>query len=310
MGMVIGHPGLASSFLDAYRGSAAALDVPQERLEASLRGLWERGQAAWPGVALGAPALAGQLGEQAPSDAAISAWLDEVPAADVFLACACALGLAPAIRAFDATFLARTNRFLRSLRPTQELVAETRQELSLRLFVDAPGRPPKIRGYRGRGSLERWVGVAALRTALDLMRRQKRREHGSDRESLERSDDTIAAALVQRRDPEVALVRARYQSEFLAAFRDAMASLSPRERTLLRLTLLEGLTPGRIAAVYGVHRTTAMRWIEATQEAVLARTRSGLMGRLRLSSSECDGILAVMRSHIPWSIASLLRETA
>ncbi len=309
MGMASGHPGLASSFLHAYRGAAAAVDGPRERLEASLHELWERGRVAWPGVALAAPALAAYLGERAPSDAALSAWLDEVRAADMFLACACALGLAPAIRAFDATFLVRTNLYLRSLRPTRELVAETRQELLLSLFVDAPGRPPKIRGYRGRGPLDRWVGVAALRTALDLMRRQKWRERGGDEDLLERSDGPIAAALAHVRDPELALVRARCQDDFVAAFRDAMSSLTPRERTLLRLAFLEGLTPAKIGVVYGVHRTTAMRWIEATQEAVLARTRSGLMGRLRLSSSECDRVLAVMQSDIPWSLASLLRET-
>jgi RNA polymerase sigma-70 factor (ECF subfamily) len=272
-----------------------------------LHDLWEQGQSVWPGIGLDAAALAAYVRDRAPADSEFEAWLKGLRPDDAFLACACSLGRPEAVRAFDETLLSRTGFFLRSLRPSAELVAETREELLSSLFVDAPGRPPKIRDYELRSTLQRWLAVAALRTALNLLRRQ--RSHVRCRVAQEFGDGELADLVAPGCDPELDLVRLKYKDDFVAAFREAMASLPPRERGLLRLAFVDGLTPGKIAVVYGVHRTTAMRWIEAAQEEVLQRTRSRLIDRLGLTPSECDSIVALLRSHVHVTLSSLLNGT-
>jgi RNA polymerase sigma-70 factor (ECF subfamily) len=296
---------LVSSFIGTYRGADPPAHV-RERLEAALHDIGERGQSAWPDVALDVAVLAAYLGERAPPEAELAPWLDEIRARDIFLACACALGTPRAIRAFDTAFLERLSFHLRSLRPTPELVAETKQELLVSLFVGAPGSAPKIRQYGGRGTLDRWVCVTAVRTALDLLRRQKKHHRYDEGGRHELDEHEVADAVATGRDPDLQLLRMSHEDDFVAALREAMSSLAPRERALLRFMFVDGLTPARIGVVYGIHRTTAMRWVDAAQEAVLAGTRSRLMERLRLSPSECDGIVALLRSQVHVTLGSLL----
>ncbi len=307
---------LASSFAGAQRGAeatAAAGPAPgppleganeADRLEAALLDGWERGRAAWPDVGLEAAAFAAYLGQRAPPDADPVAWLAELRVTDMFLACACAAGLPQAVRAFDDALLGKMSLYLRSLRPTPELVEEARQDLLEKLFVGAPGRLPKIRQYGGRGALEGWVRVAALRTALNLLEAEKA---GGTRARDEANE--VARAIAPGYDPELELIQASYRGDFIAAFHDAMTSLPQRDRNLLRFTFVERLTPARIAVAYGVHRTTVMRWIEAAQDEVVARTRARLMERLRLTPSECDGLIAVVKSRIQATLTSLMKTT-
>jgi RNA polymerase sigma-70 factor (ECF subfamily) len=227
-------------------------------------------------------------------------WLGEGSAGDLFLACACAEGIPEALRQFHAAFIDNVEGYLRSLRPTPEIVDETRQLLLESLFVGTSGKRPTILQYQGRGALGGWVRVCAVRTALDLLEAQKTR--------APRVDDAVevARAIVPDGDPELELIRASCADEVSAALRAAMASLSRRDRSLLRLAFVDGIPPARIGAMYGVHRTTAMRWIGAVQEEVLARTRARMIEIGRLSPSECDRVFGWVKSRIDISLAPLL----
>ncbi len=288
---------LASRFRDTYPAGSTDDDA---LLEAALRDFVARGAAAWPTVVLSAELLAGYLGERAPPDVLPVDWLAGARAGDLFLACACALGLPSALRAFEATFVGQIGGYLRALRPTPQIVADTTQELLEKLFVGTSGGPPRIRQYGGQGALGAWVRVAAVRTAIDVIEAQK----AGDRRGDELEE--IAGAVVPRSDPELDVHEARYRGEFMAAFRAAMAALSQRERALLRFVFVERMTPARIGVMYGVHRTTVMRWLEAAQEAVLARTRASMMDTLCLSPSECDGLVNLLKSRIDVTLSSLL----
>ncbi len=293
---------LASRFNETYRGpSAAAGD--DARLEPALRDFAGRGRAAWPDVALDAEVLAGYLGERAPADAPAVAWLGTARAGDLFLACACAAGAPHALRAFDAAYLGQVGAYLRALRPTPDIVAETTQALREKLFVAAAGEAPRIRQYSGEGALGAWVRVAAVRTALDLLEAEKAGGRRSD------EADVIVHAVAPKGDPEIELLQASCRDAFMAAFREAIAGLPRRERGLLRFTFVERLTPARIAVIHGVHRTTVMRWIDGAQREVLSRTRARMMEHLRLSPRECDAVLALVKSRIEMTLASLF-ETA
>jgi RNA polymerase sigma-70 factor, ECF subfamily len=295
---------LASRFLSTYRTAGTPPDGDDEALEEALRDVAARGAAAWPSVALPAEVLAGYLGERAPEDAPPVAWLTAARAADLFLACACAEGDRRALSAFESAFVGQIGAYLNALRPTPQIAADTAQELLLKLFVGVAGGPPRIRQYNGEGALGAWVRIIAVRTALDLIDAQKAGPQGGD------DLDELAGAVVPRGDPEIEVLEARYRGEFMAAFREAMAGLSQRQRALLRFTFVERLTPARLGVVYGVHRTTAMRWVEAAQEEILSRTRAAMMDRLHLSPSECDSLIALLKSRIDITLAPLLEGPA
>jgi RNA polymerase sigma-70 factor, ECF subfamily len=301
--MVTAEAALASSFLGAYRGERAAVGA-DDALEAALQELWARGREAWPEVTLPPALLAAYLGARIPADAAPLAWLAARRAPDLFLASACSTGLPEALRAFDKAYLAKVDAYLRALRPTPEIVAETTQELRTKLFVGVRGRPPKILQFTGQGALGGWVRVAAVRTALNLLEATRAGEPRRD------EVDEVTHAIVPDGDPELALLRATYKDVFMVAFREAIAALSRRDRAVLRFTFVEHLTPARVGAMYGVHRTTATRWIDAAQGQVLAGTRARMMERQCLSPSECDHVLALVQSRIEFAVASLLKSAS
>jgi RNA polymerase sigma-70 factor (ECF subfamily) len=291
---------LASSFQRARRAGIHADTEAGEGLEAALAVFAQRGRAAWPGVPLEFAALVAHLGERAPAGIDPLVWLGELRPGDLYLACACAERIPEALLAFETAFLAHVEEYLQTLRPTPALVDDTRQELLQKLFLGTREGGPKIRLYEGRGSLAGWVRVAAVRTALNLRDSEKKSQEGL--EEAER----LARTLVAEGDPELELELASYQREFLAAFRASMAALSRRDRALLRFVYLERMTPARVAGMFGVHRTTVMRWIEAAQQKIYDETCSRLIEHLRLSPSDCDRAFSLIESRLDVSLDTLL----
>ena len=290
---------LASRFAHAARSNAQEVD-DDPALEAALREAFARGAESWPNLALAPEVFATYIGERTPRDVAAIAWLGEARATDLFLACAAAEDVPGAHAAFEATYVPQFAGYLRPLRASPELVRETTQGVLVKLFVGTAGGPPRIRQYTGEGALGAWVKVVTVRTAVDLLAVQKSNEQPT--EDL----DAIADAVTQAGDAERQLVESRYQAPFKDALRGAMKELSLRDRALLRLAFIEQLTPGRIGVMYGVHRTTVMRWLDAAKADVLERTRARLIDTLGVSPSECESLIAALHSRIDITLSSLL----
>jgi RNA polymerase sigma-70 factor (ECF subfamily) len=94
------------------------------------------------------------------------------------------------------------------------------------------------------------------------------------------------------------------------AFHLAVAELEPRERNLLRMHLLDGLSIDQIGVFYRIHRATAFRWVAKARERVWDETRNRLREKLRLSPSEYDSILHQVRSQLDLSIERVLGSDA
>lgn len=270
--------------------------APSERLEARLVALWEEGRAAWPSVNLDAADFARDLAARAVAAGTGERALDGLHAADLYLACACARGVAGAAAAFERRFLSEVPGYLRRLRPAPALVDEVRAVLGERLFVGEGGAAPKIAGYSGAGPLSGWLRVAAVRTALNLTRRKG---------DAIPAGEPVAAAIADG-DPETELLRARYGAAMSEAVRAAFATLGARQRSVLRLRFADGLTDEKIAALFGVHQTTVSRWITAAREAVLVETHRRLREALRLDARELQSLAGILRSRIDLSLDGLL----
>jgi RNA polymerase sigma-70 factor (ECF subfamily) len=140
--------------------------------------------------------------------------------------------------------------------------------------------------------------VAAVRLAIESRRGAA---HGN-----EESDAALLEAADLGADPELACVRHMYKEDFAAAFREAMAALSSRERNVLRMSHLDGLSIDQIGAVYRVHRATAARWIARAQETLLLETRQRLVDKLRISETEFESLMVLVRSHLDLSLHRFL----
>ncbi|MBS2029275.1 MAG: sigma-70 family RNA polymerase sigma factor [Deltaproteobacteria bacterium] len=212
-------------------------------------------------------------------------------AAELLLASACAAGDEAALTAVDALLALEVARAVRPI--AAELVDDVAQLVRERLFV---GTPPRIADYAGDGPLGAWLRAVAVRTALNAKRPAEREEPiGST------PDQPLADP-----DPELALLRARYRESFRAAFAQAIAALSLRERTVLRLATLDGLSLARIGAMYRKDASTISRWLAETRQSLLAATRARLAAELGTPSSELDSLMRAADSELTVSLARLL----
>ena len=277
--------GLAEQYLSARADAARAEPVDLAALEAALARALEAGRRTWPAVEIDAGLFVLHLAGRTilPTDPALRA-------ADLWLACACTHGVPAALAAFDELYLARVPEFLARVMGAPDLADEVTQQLRQRLLVGAADAPARIADYQGRGSLENWLRAAAARTALNLERGESRRRRAARHAAAE--------AGLHADDPELEHVKRRHGPQLEAAVRAAFAALSGRERTLLRMHYIEQITVNRIATSYGVHRATVSRWLLGAQQQLFEETRRLLREHLRLSTSECDSLVGVLRSRL------------
>jgi RNA polymerase sigma-70 factor (ECF subfamily) len=295
---------LLDLFLAARRDAGRLQAEASPELESALTELWEAGQREWPALPLNEADFARWIAERIAPDEAELARVCEAPPADVWLAASCVAGHPEAHRAFEQRFGPRVGGYLARLRLKPEQVDEVRQSLLEKLFVGTRDGPPKILQYGGRGPLEGWVRVVAARTALNESVPRKEDARSANEEQL------LARAVAPELSPELALIHASQQASLIEAFRIAFSAAPERDRTLLRFTFVDQLTDAQIATVYGVHRTSALRWVEAARERLLERTREELMTRLRLSPTDCDSLFAALRSRLDVNLGSLLKTLA
>lgn len=220
-------------------------------------------------------------------------------APDLYLAAACAAGHADAMRAFHERYDGALRGIIGALGLSDDVRQEARQRLMSRLFV-AEENEPRICTYRGRGPLLGFLRVAAVRQAQELVRRR----HGR----VEISDDALGAAPAAAADPELAYLKRLYRGEFARAFQAAVTALDPRERTLLRYALVDGLGIDRLAEMYGVHRATAARQVARARAALVEATQDELRAALSVDLATLDSILRLVESTADVSARRLLAE--
>jgi RNA polymerase sigma-70 factor, ECF subfamily len=292
------HPSrLARLFVPHLR--AQLEELPS--LDAVLAELLASARTAWPRVRLQDAAFLRHLAERLPSHVELERSLRAVHAADLFLACACVHGDSAALAALEAHFLPRVAAAVSRVEGAADTASEVVQLLREKLLTSEAGRPPRLAEYQGQGPLVAWLRAAAVRTALNL-RRTARRQTRVEEEAL-------ADATVPQEHPELAHLRQRHRADFQAALAEALAALPPRERTLLRLHLVEGLSLERIGALYRTHKSTVSRWLARAREDVLAGTRTRLAERLRLSSGELHSLLREVPSQLDLSLPALLASS-
>jgi RNA polymerase sigma-70 factor (ECF subfamily) len=292
---------LAAAAAGAGTGAAPPPADVAANLDAALTRAVADAGATLPEVAARLPAetFAAFLGSKLDPGESPLAALGELHLGDLYLALACREGLAPAVQRFVDEHLARVPRYVARLRPDPLLAEEVQQELAQRLLVATPPDPPRIATYNGRGPLDSWLAVAAQRTALNLIKRQQRDPQGEPADQLER-------ALTESPDPELQLARMHLKQNFEWAMRAALRALSPRDRLLLRLTVVSGLSCRKLGVMHGVHPATAARWIERIREELFSSIGRSLQEARGIDPDELPSLLGLVRSRLELSLSGLL----
>ncbi|HSS40896.1 MAG TPA: sigma-70 family RNA polymerase sigma factor [Polyangia bacterium] len=285
-----GESSLRDAWPRANPASALAGDA-----EDILVALVVRARRAHPDLPIDGARFVRALAQVAGQDAA--ATLRELHAEDFGLAVACADRLPGALEQCDRLCRGAIAAAIARIDTGTDFRDEVRQILWQRLFVGGDGRPPRIASYGGRGPLAAWVAVAAQRVALDLRRATMR---------ASAADPDADQLLPAHEHPEADYLRSRYRGEFEAGVRAALAALGHRDRLLLRLTTLSGLSHEQIAAMYGVNQSTVSRWIARARADVLAAAEHEVCARLGLPASEFRSLAGLFLSNLDLSVSRVL----
>jgi RNA polymerase sigma-70 factor, ECF subfamily len=267
--------------------------------QAALGEAMERACAAWPTIALPDRTFVHALARALEPGDAPSRLLElELP--HLYLATACAVGDEEAIVAFTRmcrpVLAAALSRF-----PAEGTFREEVADSVLdRLLVGSGEKPPRIASYRGRGDLGRWVRVACVRAAMDRASGRGGREDPS-------SDDALLDGLQDGADdPETRYLESRYGEHFRAAFEHAVASLTPRERRLLRERYVHRIQIVRLAKLHATSKSSAARWVDAARDRLVEAVHAYLRERLAVGPEELSSVLRLVTSRLHVSVARIL----
>jgi RNA polymerase sigma-70 factor, ECF subfamily len=287
------EPAYAELFLRERPGAA-----DPAVLEARLRHIVDKATRVWPQMAIDPGRLIEQLARVIGDD--VAQGLAELYVEDFALALACIDERPGALTQIERLCGPAIDAAVARIDRSPELRDEVRQTLWQRLFVGTPGQAPRMLSYAGRGPLAGWVAVAAQRIALDMRRASARvgaTDPGADQ--LLPADD----------HPEADYMRMRYKTEFEEAVRDALGALPDRDRLLLRLTAVSGLSHEQIANIYKVNQSTVTRWIARARAEVLEATERSVCRKLGVPREDFMSLAGMLVSRIDLSISRVLEAS-
>ncbi|MFZ5446655.1 MAG: sigma-70 family RNA polymerase sigma factor [Myxococcota bacterium] len=235
-----------------------------------------------------------------PPDEQLRAWVEPMSALaalDPGVALACGLfHQQPEARSwFEQHVAPRVRGALQKAGASSVEVDELLQASLTRVLVENGGE--RLRQYRGHGTFPAFVITVALRLFTNARTATTR----------ETSDDGLArmpAAL----DLERHLARSQNRAHFAEAFRAALEALPPRQRTLLKLNLVNGSSIDELAPMYQVSRATVARWLAQSRDALRAETLRRLSATTRMEGDDLEGLLASLESGFDLSLRRFITE--
>ncbi|MBX7100134.1 MAG: sigma-70 family RNA polymerase sigma factor [Myxococcaceae bacterium] len=235
----------------------------------------------------------GERGQAAGEAPTTRAW-------DDLILCVCFLGADPrAAQVLHERLAAAARAGLGRYCLNAAELAEFTQRTAERVLVDRGGGP-KLLEYSGRGPLDAWLRVVAVRTHLNAL--PGTQVLGSD--ELER----CGAQLIDSADPELDAMRTQARSAFQDALQRASGALEPEERVLLRKRFLAGQELNAIAEQDQVDRATVVRRLARARERLKTKLLEALGSSLGLQTTELQSLLKVLGSNPGLNLEEALRS--
>jgi RNA polymerase sigma-70 factor (ECF subfamily) len=218
-----------------------------------------------------------------------------LPLGDLYLACGC-------IERTPGAAVAFKTRFQRTIRRAVARVlanAAEREDAEQRTLdvLLVGGGQPKLGQYLGQGPLEHWVTVVAIRIAVSM----GRAESAEMRLRQKAADDATGAC-----SAELLLMKHEVRAELEAAVGEALAGLPDRERLMLRLYLVSGMTLEAIGKSFDVTHSTVSRWLTHARARILEDVQRSLGERLKVANADLASFARLVMSDIDVSVSRLL----
>ncbi len=246
----------------------AAAQASLPRLHAAL--LRER-----PEVDLDAPGLAQFLVERLPADERTAAALSQLRLSELCLAWACLEAQPRALATFERDVMPRVADAVRGVEANAERAADVVNATRARLLVSDGAREAGLSHYGGRGPLASFAMVVAMRLAVDAQRQ------GKPAQTLE---EALAVACDPRLRADEALDRHLLGGAVQKALAEATAALTARQRTLLKLHVVQGVSAEQLGRMYRVHRATSTRWLTEARQKVMEQMTATLRRELKVGA--------------------------
>lgn len=262
-----------------------------------LAALYARGRAEYPRVAVTEEAFGRYLARCANGGSAgTTVSLAEIAAEDVYLACGCAARARGAQAAFEQRFGRVIRRAVSRVLDTADERQEAEQRAWQHILVEESEGPPRIAQYMGRGPLEKWVSVASMRVAISFGRT----------ESAERRLREKAIAEASGVDPEALFAQDKLREAFESAVSEALALLKPRERLVMKLFLVSGMTLDGIGKSLGITRQAVSKTLARARSTIVERVEASVQKALKMTKEDLTSVLRYVASQLDASISRVL----
>jgi RNA polymerase sigma-70 factor (ECF subfamily) len=292
-----------SALLRAFRETAMSADAAAVRmtydtaeLADALAALYARGRKSYPRLPVDEEAF-GRCVARCVDDKSFRS-LEALAAEDLYLACACAAGTRGAAAAFEAEYAKVIRRAVSRAVPKSEDRDDAEQRALQHLLVGTPGAGPAIAKYVGHVPLATWIPVVAIRVAISL----KRTESAEQRLRAKAGAEAIGI------NPEHLYIREELRRAVEPAVADALGRLDDRDRLILRLFLVSGLTLRAIGDSLDLSQPAVSKRLAKARAALLRDVRSALTESLHISEDEFSSILRVVASQLDVNVSRDLRS--
>ena len=270
--------------------------VNPDQVEALLREVIAEARRTWPTVDIPPTWFIPYLSERiSPSTDIIDA-IRNVESSDLYLACAVAHLDPQGLEAFDHSYGKNIDQCLARCENLGDGNVQTRDEIFHSLFRVDSVRPGEIAQFNGCEPLISWLRVLTTQIKRRDSRPPPKKNHGTSQLS------TSHAA------PEAIMLPTCLKESYLHAFSQAMRSLLPRERNLLRQRIVDGMSLDEISAFHSVHRVTASRWLVKVRERLSQRTTQLMLRNLDATSDVHPMVQRIIHSHLDFSISRYLTQ--
>jgi RNA polymerase sigma-70 factor len=217
----------------------------------------------------------------------MSDFMDGLHADDLCLIIACERGDQQAWSDLVAQFGTTVRSAARSASSNEDAAEDLAQSIWAELHglrTRDDGRPSgKLAYYSGRGSLGGWLRAVVGQLAIDQHRKSSRlvqTELDTDFDRLARDSHQAESSVSVAKstpDPETVLSGQRASADVEAALAQALGTLAPEDRLLVKLYYFDGLRLREAGAILGVHEATASRRLTRIHAEVRERVSSILM---------------------------------
>lgn len=260
--------------------------------EASLDALITRAQEKWPRARVDRARFAEQLLQRTAGDGLA---LAEIETDDLYLACGCLGGDGPSIAILADLITRGATKWAAGVRvDASDLV----QRVLARLLLADGETSPRLARYEGRAPLVAYLKVVTRNAAISVARGDERHDPATPAAS------TFFAAVG---NPEHDAMRVEFREAFGRALDEAFRALDDRKRAVIAMHYADGVEVAAIAKVYRVNRVTVSRWLAEARADVFGDTRRRLRAALKLTDSEFESALRVVRSQLDIRLSTIAR---